>query len=133
LPKISVPIRKAANRFLRTDGTIDFAAVRSSIEWLLDRMTETWARLNGRSSEQRTSQVSRDKRLVLDSDTIKETKRKIEMLEKELQETSREREMIFRKEDALGKLKKLREIRALDEKVRSLWRISQRLCGILGG
>jgi len=117
LPKISVPIRKAANRFLRTDGTIDFAAVRSSIEWLLDRMTETWARLNGRSSEQRTSQVSRDKRLVLDSDTIKETKRKIEMLEKELQETSREREMIFRKEDALGKLKKLREIRALDEKV----------------
>lgn len=120
MPKISVPIKKAADRFLRNDGSIDFAAVRSSIEWLWDAMIETWQRLNGRSSEQRVNsgyQVLRDKRLVLDSDSIKETKRNIEVLEKELQDTSRAREIILRKEDALGKLKKLREIRALDEKV----------------
>ncbi|EME26684.1 hypothetical protein Gasu2_00300 [Galdieria sulphuraria] len=119
MPRISVPIRKAADRFLRTDGTIDFVAIRASIEWLLDRMTETWERLNGRSAEQKTNgyQVSRDKRLVLDSESIKETKKRIEALEKELQDTSRAREMILRKEDALGKLKKLREIRTLDEKV----------------
>ncbi|GJQ15432.1 hypothetical protein GpartN1_g7223.t1 [Galdieria partita] len=119
LPKISAPIRKAADRFIRTDGTIDFAAVRSSIQWLLDRATETWERLNGRSVEQKSNgyQALRDKRLVLDSESIKETKRRIEVLEKELQDTSRAREMILRKEDALGKLKKLREIRALDEKV----------------
>eukprot|EP00871_Galdieria_phlegrea_P001910 jgi/Galph1/271/GphlegSOOS_G5065.1 len=125
IPRLSVsaaPIRKAANRFLRTDGSVDFRAVRTSVEWLLDRMLETWERLNGRSSEPKLTDqlVLRDKRFMFESDTIRETKRRIEEIERELKEASKARELILRKEDPLGKLMKLKEIRNLDEKVDNL-------------
>jgi len=113
---------------MREDGTVDLPALRVKVTAAVDKLGETWARLNGevpaRAGEDghdpgAAAAVAARQAAAAAAASVDAAKRQdaIDDLERELQEASKAREAVLRKEDQLGKLIRAKEIRAMDDSV----------------
>lgn len=127
-------------RFVRSDGSVDLAKLRSVVRRFLDSIGMTWMRLNGRVPIHPNDSFSKvDPRgpvnvsldfpspppnvlQVYDPEIESRLRQEIGDLEKKLIEGSRKRETLIREEDQLTKLIRAREIRQMDDVVSSLRR-----------
>ncbi|KAA8498001.1 LETM1 and EF-hand domain-containing protein anon-60Da, mitochondrial [Porphyridium purpureum] len=113
------------SQFTKQDGSPDFDALKQSVEWSVDRLGETWARLNGRTVGEQAEPRSRVFDLesaYIESPAVWKLRGEIETLEKKLTACSRAREQRLRKEDQLGKLIRARELREMDDQVNDVRR-----------
>ncbi|GAB0496537.1 hypothetical protein MMPV_007850 [Pyropia vietnamensis] len=113
---------------VREDGSVDLPALRAKVAAAVDKLGETWSRLNGEAparvgddqdEEAVASAIAARKVALAVAASVDASSRQdaIDVLERELQEASKAREAVLRKEDQLGKLIRAKEIRAMDDSV----------------
>lgn len=120
--------RSRLGDLVREDGSVDLPALRAKVAAAVDKVGETWSRLNGEAparvgddqdEEAVASAIAARKVALAVAASVDASSRQdaIDALERELQETSKAREAVLRKEDQLGKLIRAKEIRAMDDSV----------------
>lgn len=120
--------RSRLGDLVREDGSVDLPALRAKVAAAVDKVGETWSRLNGEAparvgedldEEAIASAVAARKVALAVAASVDASSRQdaIDTLERELQESSKAREAVLRKEDQLGKLIRAKEIRAMDDSV----------------
>ncbi|KAI0558527.1 LETM1-like protein [Gracilaria domingensis] len=122
-------VQDALTNFVRDDGSIDVPALRLFLSNWLDNAGMTWKRLNGTVSDTEAGQTLESSLLppvtildVRDKEKEYQLREQIGELEKQLFNSSKEREAVLRREDQLGKLIRAKEIREMDDFVSSLRR-----------
>lgn len=142
LKKTVSGIEGRVSEFVRKDGSIDVDGLRGWARRLLDSIGVIWMRLNGRtpsttsSSDTSTwtptaSNNNANTQMTLsamdlvnygDDDREARLRDEIGQLEKQLNDSSKEREAALRREDQLGKLIRARQLRQMDDDVNALRR-----------
>jgi hypothetical protein len=132
---VGAGLEETVSFFVREDGSLDIEKLRENIRGSLDRFGETWQRLNGQDpaissavsgsapqgdfvADAKTSPIGP----VRDEVRIAELRTQIDGLEKRLDEASKARELVLRREDQLGKLIRAKEIRSMDDNVSAVRR-----------
>lgn len=114
------------NSFVKDDGSVDFEGLQANVRTVLDNVGETWARLNGKIpappgtvNEKGTATETTVPAIPSkeNEELIGKLRAEVRVLEKQLQDSSKARESILRKEDQLGKLIRAKEIREMDDNV----------------
>lgn len=117
--------------FVNEDGSIDFNGLRTIVRETLDSANGLWQRLNGRVPKDQPEEQSEMQESVTTQSTLLSLRdeekqfmlrEEIGELEKQLNEASKARENVLRKEDQLGKLIRAKEIRAMDDNVSAVRR-----------
>jgi len=121
LTTVGARVEERVSSFVKSDGSVDFQALKSSVEQSVERFGETWARLNGLAPGEQVRN-NRVMESYLESPVVWKLREEIETLEKKLSDLSKERESRLRREDQLGKLIRAKEIRALDDGVNEVRR-----------
>lgn len=126
---VGAGIEEKVSEFFRDDGSIDVDGLRGAVGSALDNASMTWQRLNGavpQATAKGDAEGGTDVPVATLSlrDPVKEffLQEQIGELEKKLNDASRARESMLRKEDQLGKLIRAKEIRAMDDGVSVLRR-----------
>lgn len=128
---IGADLEQKVSSIMKDDGSLDLDRLRSNVRSGIDRFGETWQRLNGldpnsSKDEGATAPTTEAAAALVESprdDTkIASLQAQIGTLEKELDEASKARELVLRREDQLGKLIRAKEIRAMDDSVSAVRR-----------
>jgi len=109
--RVTDRVRSGLEGVVSEVGSLDLQKLRSTTKWAVGTLSETWTRLNG-------GQDAAEGRVrVEDTELTSDLRKEIEVLERRLFETSRNREAMLRQEDQLGKLIRAKEIRSMDDLV----------------
>jgi len=121
LSTVGAKVEESVSSFVKPDGSVDFGALKSSVELSVERFGETWARLNGLAPGEQV-RVNRVMESYVESPIVWKLREEIESLEQQLSVLSKARETRLRREDQLGKLIRAKEIRAMDDEVNEVRR-----------
>lgn len=125
---VSEVIEGRVAEFVRRDGSIDVEGLRGWARQLLDSIGTTWMRLNGRAPSPEGNGNVDIIRAAIAADALRDEEKEyrlreeIGVLEKQLFDSSKQRENALRREDQLSKLIRAKEIRMMDDNVSALRR-----------
>lgn len=127
---VGAGIEEKVGEFVKDDGSIDVDGLRQLVGGLLDTAGMTWKRLNGESVDGKGAEGvagaaaddAYESLSVQDPEKEFHLREEIGVLEKRLNESSKEREAVLRREDQLGLLIRAKDIRLMDDGVSALRR-----------